>query len=197
MERINLDFALQNSIVPDLRSLTRFKISGNLPALRVNFSDAKYKTLMRLIEVAIPRFNRDEDNIPVKGDEGIQLDSRPVAAFQLSRGIFGPSDSEYHTEEADDTETTTSDAVEMEVSRNDKSVSQYVSKRLFSRLRIHFQDEASYKQFEFSFQVDVLEASLWKSTEATEKHLGNIRFNDFFLTFIQADARMEVDITLG
>lgn len=119
MERINLDFAVQNSIVPDLRSLTRFKISGNLPALRVNFSDAKYKALMRLIEVAVPHFDADGDHSTVKVGEMTQVDSRPVAAFQLSSGIFGPSDSEYHTEDPDDTETITSDTMGMEVSRSD------------------------------------------------------------------------------
>lgn len=72
-----------------------------------------------------------------------------------------------------------------------------VSSFRYNKLINRFQEEVSYKQLEFSFQVDVLQASLWKSAEAAEKYLGDIRFNDFFLTFAQADAGMEVDITLG
>ena len=67
----------------------------------------------------------------------------------------------------------------------------------YTKLTNTFQEGVSYKLLEFGFQVDVLQASLWKSAEAAEKYLGDIRFNDFLLTFAQADAGMEVDITLG
>lgn len=60
LERINLDFTLHNSILPKAPNLTKFKITGHLPELRVNFSDRKYKTLMAIIDVAIPRFDDDE-----------------------------------------------------------------------------------------------------------------------------------------
>lgn len=60
VERINIDFQVHNSIVPSALNLARFKVAGNLPSLRVNFSDTKYKTLMRLIDVTIPKFDDDD-----------------------------------------------------------------------------------------------------------------------------------------
>lgn len=63
LERINLDFTIHNSILPKAPNLTKLKVTGHLPTLRVNFSDRKYKTLMRIIDVAIPNFG-DETPTP-------------------------------------------------------------------------------------------------------------------------------------
>ena len=41
LERINMSFSVQHAIV-DAPTLTRFKITGELPELQVNFSDRKY-----------------------------------------------------------------------------------------------------------------------------------------------------------
>jgi vacuolar protein sorting-associated protein 13A/C len=41
VERINMSFIVQNAIL-NVPNLTRFKISGDLPQLRLNFSDNKY-----------------------------------------------------------------------------------------------------------------------------------------------------------
>jgi vacuolar protein sorting-associated protein 13A/C len=57
LERTNITLEVQNSIVPKALALARMKVAGNLPQLRLNFSDAKYKTLMKLIDVTIPRFD--------------------------------------------------------------------------------------------------------------------------------------------
>lgn len=57
LERTSLTFLAQNCILAQAPNLTRFKVSGSLPALRVNISDKKYKSMMRMIDVAIPRFD--------------------------------------------------------------------------------------------------------------------------------------------
>ena len=54
LERINLSFTLHNSILPRAPNLTKFKVTGTLPSLRVHFSDNKYRALLQLIQVAIP-----------------------------------------------------------------------------------------------------------------------------------------------
>lgn len=46
LERINMSFSAQNAIL-NLPNLTRFKVSGDLPNLQVNFSDTKYSTSRR------------------------------------------------------------------------------------------------------------------------------------------------------
>ena len=57
LERINIDLQVQNSIVPTAYRLARFKVAGSLPSLSVNLSDTKYKSLMKLIDVCIPKFD--------------------------------------------------------------------------------------------------------------------------------------------
>lgn len=57
IDRINVDFVLELCIVPKATELTRTRISGHLPELHATMSDAKYKGLMRLIDIAIPRFD--------------------------------------------------------------------------------------------------------------------------------------------
>jgi vacuolar protein sorting-associated protein 13A/C len=97
VERVNLDLQVQNSIVPSAVSLARFKISGKLPSLHVNFSDVKYKSLMRLIEVCIPRFANDET-----GSISPSTVTRPSTdGFQLSSGLFGQSEMEYNVDDND------------------------------------------------------------------------------------------------
>jgi vacuolar protein sorting-associated protein 13A/C len=77
-----MTFKAENCIVPKAPNLTRLKVSGELPDLRVNFSgtsiscrctpayrlaDRKYKILMRLVDVAIPHFDGVEaTNEPAK-----------------------------------------------------------------------------------------------------------------------------------
>ncbi|WFD07777.1 Vacuolar protein sorting-associated protein 13 [Malassezia vespertilionis] len=64
LERINLSFTLQISIVPSAPTLTKCKLSGNLPSLNVHFSDAKYRTLMRIIDASIPRLDKAVQRTP-------------------------------------------------------------------------------------------------------------------------------------
>jgi len=74
VERINVDFVVEVSILPKAPNLTRVKMSGHLPVLHASVSDAKYKTLMGIIDSAIPKFDK-----PAQGDqEGRpRLESRP------------------------------------------------------------------------------------------------------------------------
>ena len=57
IDRLNMDFVLEISILPDALSLTRFKLSGTLPLFRASMSDAKYKIMMQIIDRSIPNFD--------------------------------------------------------------------------------------------------------------------------------------------
>lgn len=57
LERINLAFKAETCIVPTAPNLTRFRILGDLPDLHVHFSDRKYKNLMRMIDIALPKLD--------------------------------------------------------------------------------------------------------------------------------------------
>ena len=91
IERVSIDLQVQNSIVPSVVSLARFKISGKLPTLQLNFSDFKYKSILRLIDVTIPRFDNPvaDSNAVVPSD------------YRLSSGLFDLPETEYNVDETD------------------------------------------------------------------------------------------------
>jgi vacuolar protein sorting-associated protein 13A/C len=60
IDRINMDFTLETSIIPKASDLTKTRISGHLPVLHASLSDEKYKNLMKLIDIAVPKFDTDE-----------------------------------------------------------------------------------------------------------------------------------------
>lgn len=62
LERISMKFEVLNCIVNNAPNLTRFKIEGDLPELKVNFSDRKYKIVMSMIDVALPKFEDSDDH---------------------------------------------------------------------------------------------------------------------------------------
>lgn len=97
IERINIDLQVSNSIVPSALNLARMKVSGKLPTLQVNFSETKYKTLMRLIDVCVPKFDDDQESEQRPPLRPVQAVSGSNA-FRLRSGLFGGAD-EYHVEE--------------------------------------------------------------------------------------------------
>ncbi|KAI9788366.1 MAG: hypothetical protein M1816_006969 [Peltula sp. TS41687] len=62
IDRINMDFILESSILPRSPNFSKFRISGRLPLLQVSVSDRKYKRLMRLIDAATPSFNNEAEH---------------------------------------------------------------------------------------------------------------------------------------
>ena len=95
LEKIDVDLQICKSIVPTAPSLAQFKVSGTLPALQVNFSDSKYKSLMRLIDVCIPHF--EDEREPQK----INI-SQPRPAISGGFHLFGLSETEYNIETGED-----------------------------------------------------------------------------------------------
>lgn len=97
LERTNIDLQVQNSIVPSALSLARFKIFGKLPSLHVNLSDAKYWTLMRLIDVTIPQCGEDSEKHKSRSSQSY-IDTESTV-LPLSAGLFSPTGLEYNVED--------------------------------------------------------------------------------------------------
>ncbi|KAJ8084002.1 Vacuolar protein sorting-associated protein 13 [Marasmius tenuissimus] len=175
LERINVNLLVQNSIVPTFAQLARFKVSGNLPSLQVNLSDNKYKALMRLVDVGIPKFG-DNTQAPV-----VTVPSTVMPDFHLAPArLFPSNDTEYHMEDDDGAHAPQDSQSETfyEADGTDNA-----------ELRQHI--------FEFAFQVDRLGATLSKSSgDGTEKSLGNVSFERFDLKFMLAKFDMKVDVNL-
>jgi vacuolar protein sorting-associated protein 13A/C len=93
LERTNIDFSIQNSILPSALQLARLRVSGNLPGLKVNVSNLKYKALMRLIDIAIPKLGEPEP-------EPKQPPKRPeLHGLPLSSNVFSQPRHEYTVDE--------------------------------------------------------------------------------------------------
>lgn len=95
---------MQNSIVPTAYTLARLKVAGHLPALQVNMSDTKYKSLMRLIDVSIPHFDDDEE-APARVNSAVKpspSQRHTSTAFKIPSGFFGPGPEEEYAIETDD-----------------------------------------------------------------------------------------------
>ncbi|KAH8890292.1 vacuolar protein sorting-associated protein 13 [Thozetella sp. PMI_491] len=60
VDKINVNFVVETSIIPKAPNLTKLRISGHLPVLHASASDTKYKSIMRLIDVAIPKLHGDQ-----------------------------------------------------------------------------------------------------------------------------------------
>ena len=97
IERVNINFLVHNSIVPTAYNLARFKVSGQLPTLQLNFSDTKYKSLMRLIDVTIPHFDPEPVEATRPG-----LSNAKSSAFRLPSGYFGATEEEYGVDDEEE-----------------------------------------------------------------------------------------------
>ncbi|KAI0308206.1 hypothetical protein B0F90DRAFT_1833497 [Multifurca ochricompacta] len=171
VERINIELQVQNSIVPSVVNLARFKISGKLPALQLNFSDSKYKSILRLIDATIPNF----DNGNRSGADSIAI---APTNYQLSSGLFDLPEAEYNIDDETDYEDTEGD--HHAVTRNREEPG--------SRQRM----------FELSFQVTTLRASLYKSqSSADEKAVGYVSFDNFSLLLLVTQQDMKIEVHLG
>ncbi|KAI9800700.1 MAG: hypothetical protein M1825_004022 [Sarcosagium campestre] len=82
IDRINIDFLVESSILPKAPNLTRLRVSGHLPLLHASVSDSKYKKLMGLIDFAIPRFDNDESTGAASAETSALPDSSKAAKRQ-------------------------------------------------------------------------------------------------------------------
>ncbi|TFK57082.1 DUF1162-domain-containing protein [Heliocybe sulcata] len=180
LERINLDFQVQNSIVPTAYNLARFKVSGSLPTLQINLSDVKYKSLMRLIDVAIPHFDDGEpETVTVsESSKGGNMSN----AFTLSSGLFGQAEADY--------------SIETDEENEDETPAE--GREQFFDVEEHRTTRPEFHQhiFEFDFSVDEFRVSLFKSGSEGEKAMGDLNLEGFALAFALAKYNMQVDVNL-
>ncbi|ERF76935.1 hypothetical protein EPUS_02647 [Endocarpon pusillum Z07020] len=142
IDRINMDFTLETSIVPKAADITKTRVSGHLPVLHASISDKKYKNLMKLIDVAIPQFDEDMDS---EGDDKI---ARPASQTRQSRAQSQafPLTTQKEVPVLDrDHDSDNEDAESRKSEKSDKPVN------------LH------QRNFEFNFTVDKLQGSLYRS----------------------------------
>ena len=191
VDRINIDFKIEICIVPKASDLTKFRVSGNLPVLHASVSDSKYKNLMKLIDVAIPKFGDDSPSKPVvEGSKGppnlkpkneAKSEADPLGRSRSKSFAFAAQEHELVMEEDShsDTEEQFADAQD---SKGDKR-------------NVHLHQ----RNFEFKFTVDRLQGSLYRADPEGRKAdqlLVELVAESFDLDFYQEAFEMAADVRL-
>lgn len=190
IDRINLDFAVETCIVPKGTELTKFRVTGNLPVLHASISDSKYKNLMRLLEVAIPKFDDQGD---VKQDEvqaATKSDLRPATATGEAPDIPTRNRSKSFQFSAQQYELVLE---EEEEEFKQADFHQTKTGEQAPGVSVH------QRNFEFKFVVDKLQGSLFRSDPEGKKPdalLAELVAEHFSLNFYQRPFDMGAEVTL-
>lgn len=201
VEEINVDFIVETSILPKAPNLTKFKVSGHLPLLHATVSDSKYKNLMKIIDVAIPKLGgplaeleREQSEHHEKHQDGSQqldVPSRPRLVSSASNRSrrksrrqstpfpFLESSSAVVLDDMDEDDDDFEDAPEATDGNN---------------LKIQ------QRMFEFKFKVDTLKGSLYRSDPDRKKPdalLVELVAERFDLEFYTRPFDMAAEVSLG
>ncbi|KAI5864116.1 vacuolar protein sorting-associated protein 13 [Durotheca rogersii] len=186
VEKINVDFVVALSILPKAPNLTKVKVSGHMPVLRAMVSDTKYKSLMRLIDVAIPKFGDEQQTNPPGQPKRPRLLSSSsnrlpkLPDLKRSSNLFLAQETAVILEdESDDDSDQFEDAA-------DGTPNQ--------RLKVR------QRSFEFKFAVDRLQGSLYRSDpdgNRKESLLVEMIAENFDLNFYVRPFDMAAEVSLG
>ena len=192
IDRINMNFLVEICIVPKGTELTRFRITGNLPVLHASLSDAKYKNIMRLLDVAIPKF--DEDRAP---DKPAATSARPAperkiagSTIQLPEDISRPRSKSFQF---------SAQKQELLIEEEDE----YDKQQDFEDAKTGDEKSATsihQRNFEFKFVVESLRGSLFQSDpqgQKPDKKLAELVADRFQLNFFQRPYDMVAEVSLG
>ncbi|KAG0313845.1 hypothetical protein BGZ97_009846 [Linnemannia gamsii] len=179
IDKINMTFHVHLSILPQAPNLTKIRVFGDLPLLQINFSDRKYKTLMRIVDLVVPK----DPEAPTSPSP------KPKSAMKLPPLL---SKNSYKDDLVlGDTTEGESDEERGSTSQEEKAV----EKEKELRGAMLFQ-----KTFQFSFKVAKFAVTLKKALQdvnAPERVLAELIIEKFDLKFVLRPVDMCVDIVLG
>jgi vacuolar protein sorting-associated protein 13A/C len=192
VDRINMDFKVEICIVPKASDLTKFRISGNLPVLHASISDKKYKNLMKLIDVAIPKFGNDEPAKEITaGAKGPSNLKPPTQAKPSVDPLGRPRSKSFQFAAMEHELVLEEDGDEDKPSEGEKFEDAPEAKP--DQPNIH------QRNFEFKFTVDKLLGSLYRSDpegKQDDKLLVELIAEHFDLDFYQEPLEMGADVSL-
>lgn len=202
VEEINIDFLVQLSILPKAPNLSKLRVSGHLPLLHVTASDTKYKTLMKLIDVAIPKFGEQSPEPKVQS-------SRPRLESNVSSRSNGssrsPSSPKRQRRRSSDHRRRSSQLLPFTASKDQAIVLDDIDED-----EENFEDandgqgnamlKLKQKNFELKFTVDELRGSLYKSDPDGVKPdalLVELVAQTFEVNYFMRPFDMVADVSLG
>jgi vacuolar protein sorting-associated protein 13A/C len=194
VEQINVDFVVETSILPKAPNLTKLKVHGHLPMLHAAVSDSKYKTLMKIIEVAIPKFH----NTPQPERPSIEGKRRPSSRSRLSTDGLSRSrrrsQRERRRSEAFPFLQPQTAVVLDDMDDDNDDFKDATDGSGNEHLKIQ------QRSFEFKFKVDTLKGSLYKSDPDRRKPdalLVELVAETFDLEFYTRPYDMAAEVSLG
>lgn len=93
-----MSWLAEMSILSNIPNLARVKVSGHLPTLSVNFSDVKYRNLMKIVDIAVPRFDDPGTStaaMPLPSTEGQPIQRRKSTTPFTSAPLYGSAEQDY------------------------------------------------------------------------------------------------------
>lgn len=190
VDRINVDFVVEISILPKAPNLTKFKLSGHLPVLQLSASDSKYKTLMRIIDVAIPKLD-GSDSQPAQGAQPNRPRLLSSASTQSRRRSEKRASSQFLPF------TTQQEAIiidDDDLDDDDDKFEDAKDSLPNEQLRIQ------QRIFEFKFTVDKLKGSLYRSDpdrKRPDQLLVDLVAENFGVEFHLRPFDMGAEVSLG
>lgn len=188
VDRINMDFLIETCILPKATDLTKLRISGHLPVLHASVSDTKYKGLMRMLDVAVPKFDNASPDAEVSAEK---------------RGSHLPRSQSGNTSELPGTDR----AKSFQVSSQEHEL--IVEEESIDERDGNLQDANGGKQkpeinmwqrnVEFKFTVDKLQGSLYRSNPEEGRPdtlLAELIAELFYLEFYQRPFDMVAEVRL-
>ncbi|TKA75457.1 hypothetical protein B0A49_05714, partial [Cryomyces minteri] len=195
IDRINMDFTIETCIIPKTTDLTKFRISGHLPLLNASVSDAKYKNLMKLLDVAIPKFDDEDNSKETHGGPTAPPKPKPRRKSEASKDVVGRPRSKSFQFSAQEHELLVEEQ-EGEHDGEDKE-------KKFEDPSNAGEDEPvvnlKQRNFEFNFTVEKLQGSLFRSDPEGKKPdqlLVELIAENFHLQFYQRPFDMIAEVKL-
>lgn len=204
VEKINVDFIVEISILPKAPNLTRMKMSGHMPTLHAAVSDMKYKNLMKIIEVAIPKFGDDEiyalpPNSPGKGSRA-NSSSKPNRPRLLSSASASSTHRKSSQRRASQLLSFTIPEETAIVLDDDNDDDDDAFQDADSGGLTSEQRRMQQKTFQFKFSVDELRGSLYRSDadgSRPDALLVELVAQTFDLDFYLRPYDMVAEVSLG
>ncbi|KAG0226679.1 hypothetical protein BGW42_003469 [Actinomortierella wolfii] len=194
IDKINMTFHVHLSILPQATNLTKIRVFGDLPLLQVNFSDRKYKTLMRIVDLVTPKDSDAAQAAPVQPP-------KPRSALNRS-GLLGKSTFDddlvvgdtTETEDDHDIDTDADDNKQKAVVKSKRTQEKEASDKEITRAKLY------QKAFEFDFTVKKFSVVLKKAEQdinKPERVLADLIIENFDLNFVLRQVDMNVTVVLG
>lgn len=200
IERIDIVFTAELCILQGITRFPKFKLSGEMPMLSLNVSDAKYKILMRMIDKILESIGSNDD---VKSkDQSYATRHRQQNLLALE--LLGDTQLQQQPLLLSDTESEGEGAIIDTTHEMSRQPSRRGSQEEPLSKSFHSSSTASIttiqqEQFRFWFRVGKISASVHqtaKDNPMEEDLLCEIILDTFLLEFVSRPYDMAVDVCL-